>query len=157
MEDLIKHERRTIASERDTIQVGMFKSIYALNPNMGRDERFIKAISFSSDDIFDEAVAERRLQLVEYIKWLDEEEAHEIDELREKPLTRSQKRIIQYMRAGGCLWWLGGEQRFEMKGRTRCSSRPVRFLLRTCRLRWKAYANKVKRKRDICELQITEN
>jgi len=78
----MEDKRRTIQSERKSIQVGMFKSIYAANAELGNIERFAKAIVFSSDYLFAGAIEGRESELLEYIKYLDETEAYAINEKR---------------------------------------------------------------------------
>ncbi len=77
-----------------------------------------------------------------------------------KQLSKSQKRIIEAMRAGQRLWRFGfGERAFEMQGfpESRCfrpQSRTVDILLDEGLLRWKPYRNATQIECGIRELEL---
>ena len=72
-------------------------------------------------------------------------------------MTKTQKTLIDRMRAGRRLWWFGDNgpelERYPLWPQ----KRTVRALLAADALRWKPWDNPTQRQAGICELEVVEH
>ena len=79
-------------TDRDRIQITMFNSVYKVNVDLTPEERLARAIVLSSDEFVDKTLKNHPREVKDYLRWIDENEAHKVNAKRNKGKWESHER-----------------------------------------------------------------